>query len=412
MEILNETSLPAREAFTNQLNGSECSPADYAHAQNVWNTFELQNLKQYLELYLFADVCQLTDVFQDYRKTCSEAYKLDPAYFLSAPQLSFNALLRFIKRPIELISDAEMYRMIQTSIRSGICRASVRYASANNKYIGSLYRPDEESLYILYIDATNLYGYAKSQALPNIHFTWLSEEECRAADLALTGNQESRDAFFKIDPGMLGPYYILEVDLIYPPEIHDRDDDYPMAPQLMNVRAEMLSETHHRLLVNYFNGVAPGSKKLICSFLPCLKYTVFGQNLQFYLSRGMKLTKVHRGIKFTGLAYLAGYIKHNTEMRQANRGDETKKNFYKLMNNPPYGKTIENVAKRSDIRLIVDELKVVKLSEKPNCIDFRMFASNQFGVEMRKTKSLINKPFHVCRHDFIVGISILLATKQ
>ena len=100
MDVLNDTLLPAREEFTNKLNGSECSTADYAHAQNVLNTFELQNLKQYLELYLFADVCKLTDVFQDYRKTCREAYKLDPAYFLSAPQLSFNALLRFIKRPI------------------------------------------------------------------------------------------------------------------------------------------------------------------------------------------------------------------------------------------------------------------------------------------------------------------------
>ena len=250
-----------------------------------------------------------------------------------------------------------------------------------------------------------------SQALPNSHFTWLSEEECREAENALTGNQESPDAFFKIHPEMLGPYYTLEIDLIYPQEIHDHDDDYPMVPQLMNVRAEMLSETRHRLLVNYFNGVAPGSKKHICSFLPSLKYTVFWQNLQFYLSRGMKLTKVHRGITFTGLAYLAGFIKHNTEMRQANRGDETKKNFYKLMNNAPYGKTIENVAKRSDIRLIVDELKAVKLAEKPHCIDFRMFAENLFEVEMRKTKSLINKPFHVCRYDVIVGISILLTTK-
>ena len=123
----------------------------------------------------------------------------------------------------------------------------------------------------------------------------------------------------------------------------------------------------------------------------------------------MKLTKVHRGIKFTGLANLAGYIKHNTEMRQANRGDETKKNFYKLMNNAPYGKTIETVAKRSDIRLIVNKQKAVKLAEKPHCIDFRMFAMNLFGVEMRKTKSLINKPFHVCRHDIIFGISIVLS---
>ena len=94
-------------------------------------------------------------------------------------------------------------------------------------------------------------------------------------------------------------------------------------------------------------------------------------------------------------------------MRQANCGDETKKNFFKLMNNAPYGKTIENVATRSDIRLIVREQKAVKLAEKPHCIDFRMFSENFFGVEMRKTKSLINKSFHVCKHYIIHGISII-----
>ena len=232
--------------------------------------------------------------------------------------------------------DPEMYRMIQPSIRGGICHASVRYALANNKYMGSVYRPDERSIFILYIDATNLYGYAMSQALPNGEFTWLSVEECHNAEIAFTGTANMRDAFVKIDPELLGPYYILEVELIYPPEIHDRDDDYPIAPQSMNVLPDLLSETEHILQVSYINGVTPGSKQLICSFLPRVNYTVFGQNLQFYLSRGMKLTKVHRGIRFTGLPNLAGYIKHNTEMRHANRGDKTKNNFYKLMNNAPY----------------------------------------------------------------------------
>ena len=156
--------------------------------------------------------------------------------------------------------------MIQPLIRGGVCHASVRYARANNKYMGSLYRPDEESTFILYIDATNLYGFAMSQALPNSHFTWLSDEEYLAAEIALTGTKESRDAFFRIDSEMLGPFYILEVDLIYPPKIHDRDDDYPMAPQLMNVRAEMLSETHHRLLVNYFNVWPPEVKSSFAHF--------------------------------------------------------------------------------------------------------------------------------------------------
>ena len=136
-----------------------------------------------------------------------------------------------------------------------------------------------------------------------------------------------RDNFFKVDPAKLGPYYILEVDLEYPTEIHDRDDDYPMASQMINVRPETLSETQHRLLVDYFNGRAPGSKKLICSFLPRIRNTVFGQNLQFYLSRGMKRTKVHRVIKFTALDYISAYIKLNTNMRQTHRGDERKKLF-------------------------------------------------------------------------------------
>ena len=96
-----------------------------------------------------------------------------------------------------------------------------------------------------------------SQALQNGNFTWLSEEECNAAQVALTGTANMRDAFFKIDHEMLGPNYILEVDLIYPFEIYDRDDDYPMAFQSMNVRPEMLLETQHRLQVSYFIEVNP-----------------------------------------------------------------------------------------------------------------------------------------------------------
>ena len=398
MDVLDETALPPREAFDSRLTGSEISEADYAHAQNVWTTFQCQTMRDYLELYLFTDVCLLADVFQTFRATSKEAYELDPAYFVSAPQLAWNAMLRFIKRPIQLISDAEMYRMIQPAVRGGICHASVRYARANNKYMGSLFRPDEESSFILYIDATNLYGEAMTHALPTGDFNWLSEDECRAAEVSLSGSEEMREAFFRVDPETLGWYYILQVDLEYPPEIHDRDDDYPMAPELLDITPEMLSETQHRLVIKYYNAAVPGSKKLICSLLNKCNYVVFGQILRLYLSRGLRLTKVHRGIKFTADPYMAGYIQHNTERRFANRDDETKKNFYKGMNLAPYGKTIENVAKRSDIRLLIDPDKMRKLAEQPHCIDLRVFAENLFGIEMRKTKSLINKPFQVSRH--------------
>ena len=103
----------------------ECSPADYAHAQHVWENFHCLNLKEYIALYLLSDICLLADVFQAFRNNFVDEYQLDLAYFVSAPQLEWNALLKHIDRPIPLITDPEMYRMIQPNIRGGICHASV-----------------------------------------------------------------------------------------------------------------------------------------------------------------------------------------------------------------------------------------------------------------------------------------------
>ena len=86
---------------------------------------------------------------------------------------------------IPLITDPEMYRMIQPNIRGRICHASVRYARANNKLMGSLYDPRQPTSYIMEMDANNLYGWAMSQEMPDGDFKWLSEEECRNMGLLL-----------------------------------------------------------------------------------------------------------------------------------------------------------------------------------------------------------------------------------
>ena len=197
----------------------------------------------------------LADVFENFRATCYEAYELDPAYFVSAPQLAWNAMFKKTKLEVKLLSDPEIYRMIQPNIRGGICPASVRDAKANNKYMGALYDPTKEHSYILYIDANNLYGWAMSQALPKDNYAWLSVAEVREAERALTSdNRATRLGFFDMaartrrelaravnaelnsvipDPPIeeinVSMQYILEVDLDYPREIHDRDDDYPLA---------------------------------------------------------------------------------------------------------------------------------------------------------------------------------------
>ena len=140
------------------LGGVECLPADYAHAQHVWENFHCQNLKEYMALYLLRDICLIADVFQAFRNQSLDEHQLDPAYFVSAPQLAWNALLKPIDRPIPLITDPEMYRMIQPNIHGGICHASVRYASANNKLMGSLFDPRLPTFFIMEVDANNLYG--------------------------------------------------------------------------------------------------------------------------------------------------------------------------------------------------------------------------------------------------------------
>ena len=110
-----------------------------------------------MQLYHLSDICLLADVFQMFRNNSLDEYQLDPAYFVSAPKLALNALLKHIDRPIPLITDPEMYRMIQPNILGGICNANVRYARTNNKLISSLYDPTQPTSYIMAVDANNLY---------------------------------------------------------------------------------------------------------------------------------------------------------------------------------------------------------------------------------------------------------------
>ena len=114
----------------------------------------------------------------------------------------------------------------------------------------------------------------------------------------------------------------------YPSELHERDDDYPMAPELMTIAPEITGLKQNELKAKYFAAACPYSRKLVCSFLPKKRYVVLGHMLRFSLDRGMKLTKIHRGIKFIANPYLAQYIDNNTNKRNQFKTDDVKKSFY------------------------------------------------------------------------------------
>jgi len=125
-----------------------------------------------------------------------------------------------------------------------------------------------------------------------------------------------------------------------------------------------------------------------------IKYTTHYLNLKFYLDHGIRLSKIHRVIRFQQSAWMRPYIQMNTALRAAAAND-IERDIHKLMNNSVYGKTCENQRKRTDIRLGNDRVEAGKLLDKPHCIDVRIFDENLVGVELRKVKMMLTKPSYV-----------------
>ena len=321
IEKLAETQLPPKEKFYSKLNDEDITDEDYQHSIKVWNTFKCQTIKDYHDLYLKSDVLLLADVFENFRSTCLKHYNLDPAHYFTSPGLSWDACLKETGQELELLYDYDMLMMFEKGIRGGITHTSKRYAEANNKYMKD-YNPDKPSSFIQYLDANNLYGWAMSQSLPTHGFKWMKEPTIESVLKILEGRGRGG-----CNP-LLG--YIFEVDMEYPKDLWKSHNDYPVAPEKMIV-----------------NSV----EKLICHFKPRKNYVVHSRNLRQYLEMGLKITAVHRGIMFRQSYWMEPYIRKNTELRKT-AANSFEKDFFKLMNNSVFGKTIENIRKRQNITLI------------------------------------------------------------
>ena len=159
-----EESLPNKESFYSKLNNEHITDEDYAHAQKVWDTFKIKNLGGCHDLYVQSDTLLLADVFENFRDKCIEIYELDPAHFLSAPGLAWQACLKKTEVELEVLTDNDMLIMFEEGIRGGMSQATYRYAKANNKYMKH-HEKNKESTYLEYLDANNLYGWAMSETL-------------------------------------------------------------------------------------------------------------------------------------------------------------------------------------------------------------------------------------------------------
>ena len=130
-----EEGLPSIKKCYSKLAGEDISDHDYNHAENVWKKFKCKTIGDYHDLYLKSDVLILADVFENFRKTCKKYYNLDPAHYFSCPGFAWDAMLMMTGINLELLTDIDMYQMVENGLRGGVSYIANRYSKPNNKYL-------------------------------------------------------------------------------------------------------------------------------------------------------------------------------------------------------------------------------------------------------------------------------------
>ena len=272
-----------------------------------------------------------------------------------------------------------MFQFIEKGMRGGVSYIANRYGNANNNCMKE-YDEKAPSKYIMYLDANNLYGWAMSQYLPTGNFKWMTDKEIS-----------------KINPGKYNADgkkgLILEVDLEYPQELHYMQNDYPVCPEKVKVSKIMLSAYCKKIAEKYNISIG-----LVSKLIPALRdkkeYVLHYRNLQLCLDLGLKVKKVHRVLKFDQSPWLKQYIDFNTEKRKHAK-NLFEKDLFKLMNNSVSGKTMENLRKRVDVRLVTNEKKLDKLTSKPTYVSSKIFNENLMAVHRVKETLTLNRPAYV-----------------
>ena len=276
-------------------------------------------------------------------------YRFDPANFLFAPEQAWQVCLKKTEVELKLLTDNDMLIMFEEGTRGGICQATYRYAKANNKYMRN-HDKNKESTFLVYDDANNLYGFAMCKTLPVDGFKWVDNLSIFTEDFIKKYDEED-------DTG-----YLFVVDVEYPKNLHKLHSDLPFLPERMKINK---------------------CTKLVCNLQDKENYPVHVLALKQALNHGLKLTKVHSVIEFRQEYWLKPYIDMNTELRK-NAKNDFEKDFFKLMNNSVFGKTMKNVRNHRDIRIVATDKRRSILASEPNYHSTEYISKDLLIMEMKK----------------------------
>ena len=364
-----------KEHFFSKLKNKCPDNEEIQRTMDIIERFNIKNGEQLTEIYLKSDVLLLACVFEKFIKVSINEFKINPLYCVSLPGYTWQCGLKYTGINLQTLQDKDMIFLLENNIRGGI-----------SSVMGDRYIKSEENKKILYIDANNLYGHSMSQYLPY-------------DEIKFNNTVKLEDILNTPDDSDIG--YFIEVDLTYPNNIKGKTKNFPFTPVNKKINPEKFND--------YMKEIKPDTyiqtKKLICDFSDMKNYLVHYRMLKFYLRHGMIIDQVHNIISFKQSKWLEKYISFNTQKRNKAKND-FEKDFYKLLNNAFYGKTMENVRNRLKIKFIKkdDHKEIIKQQSKLTFNGIHKSYENCDSYTSKQNEVLMDKPIYL-------GFSVLELSK-
>lgn len=346
-----------KDNFNSKLTDKQISDKEFEFFKTATSRMHCKTLRDYHNVYLAVDVLALADVVCAFRKISYERFGIDPLYFFTLASYTKQAMFKSLGVKLPLITNANIYRMLENNKRGGMSGIMKRYARANNKYMKPLtitrngkeetieYDPSKPSTFLIDLDMNALYTHTMSGLLPDTAPEQISEKGFIEENI-MGLDENGEDCYF------------LLIDGYFPPECHDKLNDYtPMPVHKITDYAELSSRS---VEMNEAYGAKQFKTRKLCNTLEKReRYLVHFRHLKLSIRLGFKVTKVHKVFKCHQSKWMAHFMEENTRQRMiaAGMGDDFLVAFYKAICNIMYGKMIECCRNRDSVTVRCTERK-------------------------------------------------------
>ena len=318
-----------KEDFFSKLKNDYPSDEEIERTKEIIKLFNIKNGEELTQLFLKSGVLLLACVFEKFIKVSINEFGINPLYCISLPGYTWQCGLKYTGINLQTLQDKDLILTLENNIRGGI-----------SSVLGDRYVKSDENKKIIYIDANNEYGHSMSQPLPY--------DESK-----FDNNVKLEDILNTPDNSDIG--YFVEVDLTYPDNIKEKSKNFPFAPENKKINPDNFTTYMNKNKSNTYTQ----TKNLICDWTDKKNYLIHYRMLKFYVRHGMVVEKVPEIISFKQSKWLERYISFNTQKRNQAVND-FEIDFYKLLNNAFYGKTMENVRNRIEVEFIKKKMIMKK----------------------------------------------------